>query len=116
VYSNPGRSSPRQCPTELALVFGRDFLLFQCSRFMRAMLCCCMCSSRQQEKGPTHSASIRKQVYAAIVNRNASLALQLVEQHFPEILSNTRESSAPLYLSCQNFIDKVRLKDPSWVA
>jgi hypothetical protein len=33
--------------------------------------------------------------------------MQLVEHHFPEILHTMGESSAPLYLCCQNFIDKV---------
>lgn len=64
-------------------------------------------SSRQQQSGPTHSAGIRKQVYTAIAGRQADLAMQLVEHHFPEVLNNS-ESSAPLFLCCQNFIDKAR--------
>lgn len=67
----------------------------------------CSCRSRQQQARPTYSAGIRKQVYAAIVGRNADLAMQLVEQHFPDILNPGGESSAALYLCCQSFIDKV---------
>lgn len=62
-------------------------------------------SSREQKREPTHSARLRKQVHAAIVGKQADLAMQLVERHFPEVLT-TSDSSAPLYLCCQSFIDK----------
>lgn len=66
------------------------------------------CRPQQQQGGPTHCAGIRKKVYAAIIGRSADAAMKLVERHFPEILNTSSDSSAPLYLCCQNFIDKAR--------